>query len=117
MVIGFMAAPDNPPVVLPRRDLRLCASIHSAGEVFAITTASAPAASDAFALTPIILTFGESLTHKGRFAAARAAPTTAAVREGSVLYSIPPHSTFGQEIFSSYAASPSASSRTRITST
>src|SRR5271155_2922178 len=101
MVIGFMAAPDNPPVVLPRRDLRLCASIHSAGQVFAVTTASAPSASETFALTPIILTFGESFTHSGRFAAARAAPTTAPVREGSVLYSMPPRSTLGQEMFSS----------------
>src|ERR1700678_4531342 len=101
MVIGFMAAPDNPPVVLPIRDFRLWASIHSAGEVLATTSASAPSLSAIFAVTPIALTLGESFTHRGRLAARRAARTTEAVRSGSVLYSRPPCSTFGQEMFSS----------------
>src|SRR6202046_139067 len=110
MVIGFTAGPDNPPVVLPRRDLRLCASIHSAGYVFAITTASAPLDSAALAISPMALTFGESFTQSGRFAALRAASTTAPVRDGSVLYSTPPCSTLGHEMLSSYAATTSASS-------
>src|ERR1700722_15690061 len=101
MVIGLIAAPDNPPVVLPIRDFRLCASIHSAGYVFARTNASAPSASATFAVTPMALTLGESFTHSGRLAAPRAALTTSAVRAGSVLYSIPPWSTLGQELFSS----------------
>src|SRR3984957_7667014 len=117
MVIGFMAAPDNPPVVLPIRDFRLWASIHNAGQVLATTTAAAPSAAAIFAVTPIALTFGDSFTHKGRFAACRAALTTEAVRSGPVLYSRPPCSTLGQEMFSSYPVSPSASSKTRITST
>src|ERR1700732_1125490 len=73
IVIGFMAGPDNPPVVLPRRDLRLCASIHSAGYVLAITTASAPLGSAALAVSPILLTLGESFTHSGLRASFRAA--------------------------------------------
>src|ERR1700747_2108801 len=99
-----MAAPDNPPVVLPRRDLRLCASIHSAGEVWATTRASAPSPSAAFAVSAIIPILGDSFTQSGRFAALRAAATTAEVSLGSVLYSMPPDSTFGQGMVSSWAA-------------
>src|SRR5208282_3319530 len=101
MVIGFIPGPDNPPAVLPRHDLRVCASIHRAGYVFAITTASAPADSAALAISPIVPMAGESLTHSGRFDAFLAASTTSAVSEGLVPYSMPPRSTLGQEMFSS----------------
>src|ERR1700678_836644 len=90
IVIGLMAGPDNPPVVLHRRDLRLCASIHNAGYVFAITRQSVISASavvSAYVISTMWLTFGESFTQMGRRAAFRAASTTAAVRCGSVPYS------------------------------
>ncbi len=112
-----MPAPDNPPVVLPRRDFRVWASIHNAGYVFAITTASAPSVSATLAINPRDPIVGDSLTQSGRLQAVLAAETTPASSSGLVPYSAPPRSTLGQETFSSHAASPSVSSRTRITST
>src|SRR5580658_9361931 len=111
-----MPAPDNPPVVLPRRDFRVWESRHMAGYVFAMTTASAPSFSATLAISPIDPMTGDSLTQSGRFDAALAAPMTSAANWGSVPYSTPPRFVFGQEMLSSYAASPSVSSRTRITS-
>ncbi len=71
------------------------------GYVLAMTTASAPDASTAFAITPILPITGESFTHSGRFAACFAAETTSAASTGSVPYSAPPCFTLGQEMFSS----------------
>src|SRR5215469_11013219 len=82
-----------------------------------MTKASAPPDSAAFAIRPIIPTTGDNLTHNGRLADRLAVATTSSVALGSVLYSVPPLSTFGQEMLSSYADRPSVSSRTRITST
>lgn len=117
MVIGFIAAPDNPPVVLPRRDLRVCGSRHNEGYVFATTTASAPDSSTALAITSILPTTGDNFTQRGRFDDRLAALVTSAASTRSVPYSSPPCFTLGQEMFSSYAVSPSASLRIRITST
>src|ERR1700680_2704146 len=102
MVIGFIAAPDNPPVVLPSLDLRVWLSIHKAGYVLAIVKASAPASSAARAASRMFPTTGAILTHRGlREVALRAAPTTLAIRAGLLPNSAPPCSTLGQEMFSS----------------
>src|ERR1700734_2317298 len=72
-VIGLMAGPDNPPLVLPILDILVWAFRHIAGYVLAMTTASAPSRSQAWAIRPITPTLGDSFTQRGlTLAAARA---------------------------------------------
>src|SRR6266436_3758211 len=101
-VIGLMAGPDRPPVGFPKRDFPERKSIAIAGYVFATVRASAPASSAERAISPMSVTRGESLTQRGRFAAAfRAAPTTSATQVGSLPNCMPPFLTLGQEMLSS----------------
>ena len=69
--------------------------------------ASAPACSQAWAISTISVTFGLSFTIKVLFVAARQAATTDAAHRGSVPKTIPPCLTFGQEILISRAATSS----------
>ncbi len=73
-------------------------------------TASAPASSTAFAIMTISVTLGESFKMTGFFVWDLAALTTAVAAAGSVPNTMPPSLTFGQETFSSMAATPSTSS-------
>ena len=62
-------------------------------------SASAPADSAARAISAMSVTFGESLTMSGFFALAFAAETTSSTIFGCVPKAMPPHFTFGQEMF------------------
>ena len=62
-------------------------------------SASAPADSAARAISAISVTFGDSLTISGFFALALAAETTSSTIFGWVPNAMPPHFTFGQEMF------------------
>ena len=68
-----MAGPDRPPNPLPRRGLRVCASMARATNVLTSEMASAPASAAARARGSILETLGESLTMSGLRAARRAA--------------------------------------------
>ena len=62
-------------------------------------SASAPADSAARAISAMSVTFGDSLTMSGFFAFAFAAETTSSTIFGCVPKAMPPHFTFGQEMF------------------
>src|SRR5580704_11231644 len=99
--MGLIAGPDNPPVTRPNLDFRVWTSMLIAWYVFATVSASAPASSAALAIAPMSVTFGESLTHKGRRAVWRAADTTSETIWGSLPNWMPPCAVLGQEILSS----------------
>ena len=79
-------------------------------------SASAPASSEARANTAMSATLGESLGTTGRRVARRTAETTSKVMRGSPPKAMPPFLTLGQEMLTSTPATPSASSRARVTS-
>ena len=80
-------------------------------------TASAPASSAALANDATLVTFGVSFGMSGSVVARRTAETTRWVLPRWQPNEMPPSLMFGQEMFSSRAATPSASDRIRVTST
>ena len=60
--MGFIAGPDNPPVLLAKTGLQVSISITIAVKVFTRLSASAPASTAARAITLISVTVGDSLT-------------------------------------------------------
>ena len=112
-----MAGPDMPPVLLassgflPRRSMRMPST------VLMRLTASAPASSQAFAMSAMLVTLGESLTITGFWTASFTARVTAAAAFGSVPKLMPPPCTFGQEILTSSQPTCPHASSLRQTST
>jgi hypothetical protein len=86
-------------------------------KVFTSERMSAPASRAALADSTRSGAFGDSFTISGLFVEARTFPTSERVRGGELPKSIPPWRTFGQEMFSSIAATPSAPSSARTTVT
>ena len=80
-------------------------------------TASAPAASTAFATAAISVTFGVSLTMSGFLTACRTADVTSAAQSGSVPKLMPPPWTLGQLMFSSIQPTWGQASKRRQVST
>ena len=82
--IGLIAGPLSPPVILASLNRRLRGSIAVPTTVLIMLSASAPASSQAFAMTRIFVTFGESLAMTGIWVTLRTAATTDAASSGSV---------------------------------
>ncbi len=103
-----MAGPLSPPTMFDSRGRRVSTSIAMARNVFTSDTASAPASSAARAKDATSVTFGVSLGMTGSAVTLRTALTTACVPVRLQPNVIPPSLMFGQEMFSSSAATPSA---------
>src|SRR6266480_6394152 len=97
--MGLIAGPDNPAVKFEIRGRRVSGSIAKATNVFTSEIASAPAPSATLAICEMLVTFGESLTIRGRLETALDAPTISSSRRGSLPKLIPPLLVFGQETF------------------
>ena len=104
---GLMAGPANPHVIFPRIGRLVLTSMASPKSVLTRDSESAPASSTAFAIVTISVTFGDSFTITGRFVLSLMALVTAAACLGSVPKATPPSLTFGQEILTSSASTPS----------
>ena len=104
---GLMAGPDSPPVMLASRGRRVSMSIAMPVIVLISESASAPPASALRAITLMSVTFGESFTMSGLRVRSRTARTTRSAATGSTPKTTPPAFTFGQEMFTSTAATPS----------
>ena len=100
-----------------RRGRRVSTSIAIARNVFTSEIASAPASSAARANDATSVTFGVSFGMTGSRVTLRTALTTACVPGRLQPKVMPPSLMFGQEMFSSIAATPSASDRIRASST
>ena len=107
--IGFKAGPDIPPVILPRRGFHVRVSITIPVRVFIRAKASAPASSTALAIFTISVTFGDNFTITGLLVLAFTSLVTSAATSGSVPKANPSAFTFGQEILTSIASTPSTS--------
>src|SRR5579883_1761697 len=92
-------------------------SITMPGMVLMSDRASAPASTTARAISTISVTFGESLTIKGRVQTSRTAPVTRAASAQLSPNVLPSDATFGQEMFSSIAATPGVSTNFSTTAT
>ena len=114
--IGRMAGPLNPPTTLDSRGRRVSTSMAMARNVLTRDAASAPASRAAAAKAATFATFGVSFGMRGRRVTRRTAATTSCVPCNDEPNIMPPFLMFGQEMFSSIAATPSASSRMRATS-
>src|SRR3954447_6372405 len=95
--IGLIAGPLRPAVTFEIRGLRVSASIAIATKVLTKEIASAPALAAARAIRPIEVTFGESLTITGRFAADFTVETMSSSIAGSQPKIMPPCFVFGQD--------------------
>ena len=114
-MIGLIAGPESPPMMLPRHGLKVFRSIAIDRIVFATTTASAPAASAARATSGISPVLGVSFTQSGRLVALRSARVTLSVASACMANALPSSSMFGHEMFASIAATPgSVSSDARL---
>ena len=107
--MGFMAGPDNPPVMLPKMGRRVVMSMAMPVNVLMREMASAPAASTALAMVVMSVTLGDNLTMTGFFVLSLTLRVTAAAASGWVPKTMPPSLTFGQEILTSRPATPSTS--------
>ena len=114
---GLIAGPESPPVPNGERGRAVAGSIAIPTSVLMSERTSAPASRAARAGPTRSGALGESLTISGRASRRARATTSEAVADGELPKSIPPLSTFGQEMFSSIAATPSASSSARTTAT
>ena len=115
--IGRIAGPLSPPTMFDSLGRRVSTSIAMARNVLTSETASAPASSDARANEATSVTFGVSLGITGRRVTFLTALTTSKVPFRLQPNVMPPSLMFGQEMFSSSAATPSASDRIRASST
>src|SRR5437870_5343952 len=105
--IGRIAGPDSPPVPAPSMGRRVSMSMARPTRVLISDSASAPASAAARAIDTMSVTFGVSLTNRGRVHTARTAATTSLVSCGSTP-KMRPRSTLGQDTLSSTAATPSS---------
>ena len=96
---GNTAGPDRPPITLDRMGFLVSISMRMPSSVLMSESASAPAATAARAISVMSVTLGESLTMSGFFAFFFAAETTSVTMSGWVPNAMPPHLTFGQEMF------------------
>ena len=115
--IGRIAGPLRPPTMFEIFGRRVSTSMTIARNVFTSDTASAPASSDARANEATSVTFGVSFGMSGSRVTFRTALTTSNVPVRLQPNVMPPSLMFGHEMFSSIAATPSASERMRDTST
>ncbi len=115
--MGLMAGPLRPPITFGELRRRVSTSIAIARNVLTSDTASAPASSAARANDATSVTFGVSFGMIGSRVAFRTAVTTPYVPGRLQPNWMPPSLMLGQEMFSSIAATPSASDRMRETST
>ena len=115
--MGLIAGPLKPPNTLEIFGRRVSTSIAIARNVLTSDTASAPASSAARANDATSVTFGVSFGNTGSAVTFRTAQTRSNVPFRLQPNWIPPSLMFGQEMFSSIAATPSASDRMRETST
>jgi hypothetical protein len=88
---------------------RVSTSIERPTRVLMSERTSAPPSTAALAAVTMSVTFGESFTTSGRRVAGRTAATSAWRAAGSFPKTIPPFTTFGQETFSSTAATRGSS--------
>src|ERR1035441_6833580 len=100
-VMGLMAGPERPPVMLARRGLRVSASMAMARNVLETLRALAPARAAIWAMWAMEVTLGESLTMSGRVEALLARLTRYSNSAGSAPKAMPPAWTLGQETLSS----------------
>ena len=115
--IGRIAGPLRPPTTFEIFGRRVSTSMTIARNVLTSDTASAPASSAARANDATSVTFGVSFGMSGSRVTLRTALTTSNVPVRLQPNWMPPSLMFGQEMFSSMAATPSASDRMRDTST
>ena len=101
--MGLMAGPDNPPVTVDNKGLRVFALIDIPTNVFISETESAPDSSTASANSTILVTLGESLTISDLEYTSLTAFVTAIAEGQCVPKIMPPSLTLGQEIFNSIA--------------
>src|SRR5262245_3250592 len=106
-VIGRIAGPESPPVMVWILGLNVSVSMAIPRNVFATVNASAPASSAARASSEMSVTFGESLMITGLRERALSMLTSCRVNSGLWPKTIPPCLVFGQEMLISYAAIPS----------
>ena len=104
--MGRIAGPDRPPVMLPSLGRWLSISTAMARKVLATTSASAPAASAARAISAMSVTLGDSFTQRGREVRRRIAATARSVEATSLAKALPSSSRLGQEMLASIAATP-----------
>ena len=114
---GLIAGPESPPVPNERRGRAVAGSIAIPTNVLTSERTSAPESRAARADSTRSGALGESFTISVLRVDFRTRATSDAVADGELPKSIPPFSTFGQEMLSSIAARPSASSRAPTTAT
>src|ERR1035441_7216064 len=102
--VGGSGGPESPPVVKPIFGSRRSRSIARPTSVLMSESASAPASTAARADATMSVTFGESFTTSGWRVAERILFTRAASASGLFPKTMPPLTTFGQETFTSTAA-------------
>ncbi len=115
--IGLMAGPLRPPTIFDSFGRRVSTSMAIARNVLTSDTASAPASSAARANDDTSVTFGVSFGTIGSRVTFRTADTTSNVPLRLHPNVMPPSLMLGHEMFSSRAATPSASERIRASST
>ena len=99
--IGSIAGPDIPPILFFSIGLFVLISILIPRTVFISERASAPSASTDFAISAILVTFGDSLTTRGFLVACLTCLVIPAAPSHVAPKAIPPCLTLGQEILSS----------------
>ncbi len=115
--IGRIAGPLSPPTMFESFGRRVSMSMAIARNVLTSDTASAPASSDARANDATSVTLGVSFGITGSCVTFFTALTTSKVPLRLQPNVMPPSLMFGHEMFSSSAATPSASERIRASST
>ena len=103
---GRMAGPDRPPVPPPSFGASVSRSMTMPSRVLMSEKPSTPASAQARAMWAMSVTSGESLANTGTdgCAARRTAPITREEAMASQANTWPRFSTFGQEMFTSIAA-------------
>ena len=105
-----MALPENPPIPAATIGLRLRMSILIPSMVLMRVSPSAPASSQARAISTMSVTLGLSLMNTGLRQTAFTAAVTSAAAEAQVPKAIPPLCTLGQETLTSMMSIPSHAS-------
>jgi hypothetical protein len=98
---GLMAGPDSPPILFANTGRRRWMSIFIPTKVLINESASAPPASQARAISAILVTLGLSFTIKGWRAFCLTNAVTRSASVGHVPMAMPPCLTLGHEILSS----------------
>ena len=100
--MGFIPAPDTPPVLFAIIGLRFSISITIPVKVLISEIQSAPPRSAAFALVAMLSTLGESFTINGVLVSCfLVICVTSSIFSGRIPSAIPPARTLGQEMLSS----------------